>query len=119
MEARIDDTAHSAWLDNEQIKRALINLLDNAIEATDPPGTIAVSATKTNGHLQIRVADSGRGIPSEKKSKLFLPHFSTKRRGTGLGLAIVHRIVSDHLGTIEVDDNQPRGTIFTITLPQD
>ncbi len=119
IEARIDDSAHSAWLDNEQIKRALINLLDNAIEATDPPGTIAVSATKTNGHLQIRVADSGRGIPSEKKSKLFLPHFSTKRRGTGLGLAIVHRIVSDHHGTIEVDDNLPRGTIFTITLPQD
>jgi two-component system nitrogen regulation sensor histidine kinase NtrY len=119
MEARIDDSAQSAWLDHEQIKRALINLLDNAIEATEPPGTIAVSATKTNGHLQIRVADSGRGIPSEKKSKLFLPHFSTKRRGTGLGLAIVHRIVSDHHGTIEVDDNQPRGTIFTITLPQD
>ena len=117
--ARIDGAARNGWLDSEQIKRVLINLLDNALEATDPPGAVAVSATKRNGNLQISVEDSGRGIPSEKKSKLFLPHFSTKGRGTGLGLAIVHRIVSDHHGTIRADDNQPQGTIFTIILPQD
>ena len=117
--ARIDESARHAWLDSEQIKRVLINLLDNAIEATDAPGTVAVAATRSNGQLEIRVEDSGRGIPSEKKSKLFLPHFSTKRRGTGLGLAIVHRIVSDHHGSIRADDNEPRGTVFTIRLPQD
>ncbi len=118
VEARIDPAATSAWLDGEQIKRVLINLLDNALEATEPPGSVAVSAGKNNGTLEIRVEDTGRGIPPEEKGKLFLPHFSTKRRGTGLGLAIVHRIVSDHHGSIQADDNHPRGTVFTITLPQ-
>jgi two-component system nitrogen regulation sensor histidine kinase NtrY len=106
-------------LDAEQIKRVLINLLDNALEATESPGSVAVTASKRNGSLQIRVEDSGRGIPPDEKGKLFLPHFSTKRRGTGLGLAIVHRIVSDHHGSIRADDNHPRGTVFTITLPQE
>ncbi|MEJ2084782.1 MAG: ATP-binding protein, partial [Acidobacteriota bacterium] len=116
--AEIPSEAKSAWLDGEQIKRALINLLDNALEATDAPGLVAISASKNNGSLILKVTDTGSGIPPEAKDKLFLPHFSTKRRGTGLGLSIVHRIVSDHHGTIRADDNSPRGTIFTITLPQ-
>ena len=119
MAATVDDGATSARLDAEQIKRVLINLLDNALEATEPPGSVAVIASKSNGSLQIRVEDSGRGIPPDEKGKLFLPHFSTKRRGTGLGLAIVHRIVSDHHGSIRAHDNHPRGTVFTITLPQE
>ncbi|MEE8137445.1 MAG: ATP-binding protein, partial [Thermoanaerobaculia bacterium] len=118
IESRIDASADKAWLDGEQLKRALINLLDNALEATEPPGRVTVSAQKLNGSLQIRVADSGRGIPGRTKDKLFLPHFSTKGRGTGLGLSIVHRIVSEHHGTIRADDNHPRGTVFTIELPQ-
>ncbi len=119
VESAVDLGAEDAWLDGEQFKRVLINLLDNALEATEPPGSVAVHASKANGNLEIRIEDSGRGIPPEEKSKLFLPHFSTKRRGTGLGLAIVHRIVSDHHGTIRADDNQPAGTVFTITLPQE
>ncbi|HXU29272.1 MAG TPA: ATP-binding protein, partial [Thermoanaerobaculia bacterium] len=107
----------AVWLDGEQIRRALINLLDNAIEATDPPGRVTVSAESTNGHLAIHVADTGRGIPPESKEKLFLPYFSTKGRGTGMGLAIVHRIVTDHHGTLRVEDNRPTGTVFTIELP--
>ncbi|NHZ73443.1 MAG: GHKL domain-containing protein, partial [Nitrospirae bacterium] len=115
---RIDDDARSARFDIEQIKRALINLLDNALEATQPPGEVSVAVHRRNGSLEIRVSDTGEGIPPEAKEKLFLPHFSTKRRGTGLGLSIVHRIVSDHHGTIQAADNDPKGTIFTITLPQ-
>jgi two-component system nitrogen regulation sensor histidine kinase NtrY len=108
------------WLDAEQIRRALINLLDNAVEATEAPGRVTVVAhrdTLNGGHVRIRVADTGRGIPPEAKDKLFLPYFSTKGRGTGLGLAIVHRIVTDHQGTIQVEDNVPRGTVFTVELP--
>ncbi|MBV8201862.1 MAG: HAMP domain-containing protein [Acidobacteria bacterium] len=104
-------------LDAEQIKRALINLVDNAVEATDAPGRVTVSAQQRDGHLAIQVADTGRGIPPDAKEKLFLPYFSTKGRGTGLGLAIVHRIVADHHGSIRVEDNQPRGTVFTVELP--
>jgi len=62
------------------------------------------------------VAASGR-IPAESKEKLFLPYFSTKGRGTGLGLAIVHRIVSDHHGSVRVEDNVPTGSVFTLELP--
>jgi two-component system nitrogen regulation sensor histidine kinase NtrY len=114
---RVDETAARAWLDGEQFRRALINLLDNALEATDPPGRIDVEAVRADGHLEVRVADTGRGIPEALRGKLFLPHFSTKGRGTGLGLAIVHRIVSDHRGSIRVEDNRPRGTVFTLELP--
>ncbi len=105
------------WLDPEQIKRALINLLDNAVEATPPPGRVELRAAAADGHLEIRVADTGPGIPPEAKEKLFLPYYSTKGRGTGLGLSIVHRIVTDHQGTIRVEDNQPQGAVFTIELP--
>jgi two-component system nitrogen regulation sensor histidine kinase NtrY len=106
-------------MDSEQIKRALINLLDNAVEATEAPGRVTVSAGPENRHVEIRVADTGRGIPPESKEKLFLPYFSTKGRGTGLGLAIVHRIVTDHHGSIRVEDNVPQGTVFTMDLPME
>ncbi|HVR99206.1 MAG TPA: ATP-binding protein [Thermoanaerobaculia bacterium] len=112
----VDASAARAWLDSEQIKRALINLLDNAVEATEAPGKVTVSAHAENGHLAIQVADTGRGIPPASREKLFLPYFSTKGRGTGLGLAIVHRIVTDHQGSIRVEDNVPQGTVFTIEL---
>jgi len=65
----------------------------------------------------LEIVTAGRGIPPAAKEKLFLPYFSTKGRGTGLGLAIVHRIVTDQHGTIRVEDNQPRGTVFTVELP--
>ncbi len=115
--AQVEPDASRAWLDPEQIKRVLINLMDNALEATDPPGQVTVSAHRDDSHLEIHVADTGRGIPAEAREKLFLPYFSTKGRGTGLGLAIVHRIVTDHHGSIRVEDNQPRGTVFTVELP--
>jgi two-component system nitrogen regulation sensor histidine kinase NtrY len=117
VEADVDPTTGSVWIDGEQMKRVLINLLDNAIEATEAPGRVRVSAQKSNGSLLINVSDTGRGIPDEAKEKLFLPHFSTKGRGTGLGLAIVQRIISEHHGTIQADDNAPRGTVFSIRLP--
>ncbi|HEX7185491.1 MAG TPA: ATP-binding protein [Thermoanaerobaculia bacterium] len=117
VEADVDPSAASAWLDGEQIRRALINLLDNAVEATEPPGRVTVAARRENGHLEIRVADTGRGLPPGSREKLFLPYYSTKGRGTGLGLAIVHRIVTEHQGTIRVEDNVPKGTVFTMELP--
>ncbi len=103
-------------MDPEQIRRALGNLLKNAVEATDA-GEIRVSARRAPHRVVIEVADPGRGVPDTDKEKLFLPYFSTKGRGTGLGLAIVHRIVNDHDGRISVHDNHPRGTRFEIELP--
>ncbi|MBV8518184.1 MAG: HAMP domain-containing protein [Acidobacteria bacterium] len=103
-------------MDPEQIRRAVGNLLKNAVEATDA-GEIRVSARRAPHRVVIEVADPGRGVPDNDKDKLFLPYFSTKGRGTGLGLAIVHRIVRDHDGQIHVHDNHPKGTRFEIELP--
>src|SRR5207302_1625461 len=103
-------------MDAEQIRRAIGNLLHNAVEATEC-GEIRVTARREPHRVVIEVADPGRGVPDSDKEKLFLPYFSTKGRGTGLGLAIVHRIVNDHDGRISVHDNYPRGTRFEIELP--
>jgi two-component system nitrogen regulation sensor histidine kinase NtrY len=106
-------------VDKEQIKRVMINLLDNAIGAIDGDGVIEIdlSFDKEQEMVRIEVADNGRGIPREHKMRLFEPYFSTKKQGSGLGLAIVSTIISDHNGFIRVHDNKPCGTKFIIELP--
>ncbi len=105
------------WVDAEQVRRMLINLFDNAVEATEAPGGVRAAITRSGDRVEIAVADSGHGIPAEDRDKLFLPFFSRKGRGTGMGLAIVQRIVADHDGEIRVEDNAPHGTVFRIILP--
>ena len=106
-------------LDSEQIRRVIINLVDNAIEAMERRGHIVIETQRdgANNVVRIVVADDGPGIPPAEREKLFLPYYSTKRRGSGLGLAIVRRIIAEHGGNIDVGDNTPRGTRFTIELP--
>lgn len=110
-------------IDPEQMKRAVVNLIDNAAEALEGAAVQEIwirSRLDRNRELvSLMVADSGPGIPPEAKERLFLPYFSTKQRGTGLGLAIVSRIVSEHHGSIRVEENQPAGTQFIIELPLD
>jgi two-component system nitrogen regulation sensor histidine kinase NtrY len=106
-------------LDRDQIKRAIINMLDNAVGAIEGEGAIEIE-TVYNPGLQmatVMIADTGCGIPAEDKPRLFEPYFSTKRTGTGLGLAIVASIISDHNGYIRVKDNYPKGTRFIVELP--
>jgi len=106
-------------LDPDQMKRAIINLVDNAIEAGDGKGAIVVATEydRAAGRARLVVADDGPGIAPEDRERLFVPHFSTKKRGSGLGLAIVSRIVQEHLGTIRAEDNEPRGARFVVELP--
>ena len=106
-------------LDTEQIRRVIINLVDNAVEAMERKGRIVIETEldAANGVVRVMVADDGPGIPAGEREKLFLPYYSTKRRGSGLGLAIVRRIIAEHGGSIEVGDNVPHGTRFTIELP--
>jgi two-component system nitrogen regulation sensor histidine kinase NtrY len=106
-------------LDHDQIKRAVINMLDNAVSAVGEQGVIEIE-THFNPTLQIAsftIADNGCGISAEDKPRLFEPYFSTKKSGTGLGLAIVSTIITDHNGYIRVKDNDPRGTKFIVELP--
>ncbi len=107
--------------DPEAMKRAIANLVDNAAEALHDSllKQIVISTAVTDEHdsIEIVVADTGHGVTSEVKEKLFLPYFSTKRRGTGLGLAIVSRIIEDHHGSIRVEENSPVGARFIVELP--
>jgi two-component system nitrogen regulation sensor histidine kinase NtrY len=108
-----------ARVDPEQIRRVIINLVDNAIEAMDRKGRVDIELQHAGAERVIRiiVADDGPGIPAGEREKLFMPYYSTKRRGSGLGLAIVRRIIAEHGGAIEVTDNTPRGTKFVLELP--
>jgi len=106
-------------IDRDQIKRVLINLLENAVAAMSNSGVIVIS-TSFDPELKLvsfSVADDGPGISADIKSRLFEPYFSTKKGGTGLGLAIVTSIISDHNGFVRVRDNKPSGACFVIELP--
>ena len=106
-------------VDPDHIKRAVLNLVDNAVEAVGGTGEVRVETAHGNetGHARIIVSDNGPGISAEDKEKLFLPYYSTKVAGMGLGLPIVHEIVSEHGGTIRIEDNTPHGTRFIIEVP--
>jgi nitrogen fixation/metabolism regulation signal transduction histidine kinase len=107
--------------DNEAIKRAIANLVDNAAEATENAVVreieISTALVASRDAVEITVSDTGHGVTRELKEKLFLPYFSTKKRGTGLGLSIVSRIVEDHHGSIRIEENHPVGTRFIVELP--
>jgi PAS domain S-box-containing protein len=109
-------------IDCEQIKRALVNLIDNAAEAMSETAgerhiTVITREVPERESLELVVADTGPGIPPEDRERIFDPYFSTRKRGTGLGLAIVSRIVAEHQGRIRVQENSPRGARFIVELP--
>ena len=109
--------------DPDQMKRVVVNLVDNAAEALEyslrKEIWVRSGIAPDRDVVEITVEDSGPGITPEAKERLFLPYFSTKRSGTGLGLAIVNRIVAEHHGSIRVEENFPTGTKFVIELPAD
>ena len=119
----------SVRVDPNQIQRVVVNLVDNAVAVLDGKidgtrggtarGVIRVETQHdaTNGIARVIVSDNGPGIADADREKLFLPYFSTKGRGSGLGLAIVRRIVVEHGVSIELTENIPSGTRFTVELP--
>ncbi len=129
LEPRFESGLPPVRVDVEQIRRVVINLVDNAVEALggsqatlrpdgDPPRiVIETRRDAVNGVARIVVADNGPGIPAADRDKLFMPYYSTKQRGSGLGLAIVRRIIAEHGGAIDVQHNDPQGTRFVIELP--
>jgi two-component system nitrogen regulation sensor histidine kinase NtrY len=106
-------------LDRNQIRRALINLLDNAVTAMNGKGVVEISTSYDRALTMVflEVADNGSGLAPELRARIFEPYFSTKEDGTGLGLSIVSAIVEDHHGYIRVRPNEPKGTRFIIELP--
>jgi two-component system nitrogen regulation sensor histidine kinase NtrY len=112
-------------LDREALKRALVNLIDNAVAAAsnikqngEPPRvTLATALEASSGVVTVEVADNGPGIDQRLRARVFEPYFSTKKGGTGLGLAIVATIVSDHHGFVRLYDNPPHGSRFVLEFP--
>jgi two-component system, NtrC family, nitrogen regulation sensor histidine kinase NtrY len=112
-------------IDREQIKRALVNLIDNALHAIteskfaldEKSLTLATREVFEQDAVEITISDTGPGIAPADRERIFSPYFSTRKRGTGLGLAIVSHIVAEHSGRIRVEDNFPHGARFVIELP--
>jgi len=116
-----DDSIPAILLDRDQIKRVLINLLDNAVAAIEGEGEIEL-ASSYDRELKMAtftVSDTGHGIAAQDRPRLFEPYFSRKKSGTGLGLAIVNTIITDHHGFIRAKENFPKGSRFIIELPAD
>lgn len=113
------DNLPDLHLDRQQMKQAFINLMDNAVSAVNKNGVISLETSYDPilKRVRIEIADDGKGISDEEKTRLFEPYFSTKKSGMGLGLAIVHTIITDHKGLIRVQDNTPRGARFIIEIP--
>jgi signal transduction histidine kinase len=105
------------------LRRALVNLLRNAVEATPSerrgePGAIRLDASSRNGEILLAVGDRGEGVEASRREEIFLPFYSTKPRGSGFGLAIVARIAELHGGTVEVGARPDGGALFTLRLPE-
>jgi two-component system nitrogen regulation sensor histidine kinase NtrY len=123
LETELDPELPTIEVDREQMRRALTNLIDNAIAAIRrgrrDGGRIRLMSSYDAALQSVRlvVSDDGVGIPSKDRRRVFEPYFSRSENGTGLGLAIVSRIVADHHGYVRVQENPPRGTRFVIELP--
>jgi signal transduction histidine kinase len=122
LKTQLSPTLPPLVVDQGQMKQVLLNLLQNALQATESDGTVTVTTATVRGpngqeYCELAVQDTGPGIPPEQKEKIFDPFFTTKSRGTGLGLSIVHQIIKEHGGFIDVESTAGQGTRFFARLP--
>jgi signal transduction histidine kinase len=103
--------------DAAMLRRAVLNLLLNAVDAMPTGGEIIITACRTRQGLEIEVADSGPGLSDRDRARVFEPFFTTKSRGIGLGLSIVFRIAEAHGGAVLVRNCPQGGAAFTLLLP--
>ncbi|MGO8761184.1 MAG: ATP-binding protein [Desulfobaccales bacterium] len=118
LETRLDPNLPPLEADPNQLEQVLLNLVKNALEATEEKGTIVVSSGAKDGQVWFSVQDTGRGMAEDVQEKIFHPFYTTKDKGTGLGLAVINKIVTDHHGTIMVDSVAGSGSTFTVRLPR-
>ena len=114
----LSDDLNIVYVDAVKIRRVLDNLIRNACEALQEPGTVTVKARREDRDLVVQVVDTGVGIPDEFLPNLFQTFKTTKKRGLGLGLAYSRKTVEAHGGTIDVESKVGEGTTFTVKLPQ-
>jgi len=109
---------HTIYCDVELMKQVIMNILHNAIEATDQGGFVGVTSEETHSETRIIIQDNGHGISDEFMQNLFVPFQTTKAKGTGLGLSIVYKIIKAHGGNIIPESDGKSYTIFTIKIPK-
>jgi len=103
--------------DRKALCGALLNLLENALQASETGGAVTLDVGLDCQRVTIRVSDQGKGMPPEVQRRLFQPFFTTRAEGTGLGLAIMRSVIDAHGGDVEVDSEPGRGTTFVVRLP--
>lgn len=116
VETSFDEPDH-IQADRGQLKQALLNILLNGIEAMESGGRLDVTTRRHDGFVEVRIEDTGSGIPQDVLPRVFDPFYTTKERGTGLGLSIVHTIVTEHGGRIALESEPGRGTRVTLKFP--
>jgi two-component system NtrC family sensor kinase len=119
VQTELDPALPPTFADPDLIKQVLFNIVLNGAQALDGKGTLAIVSQRIeeDRKIEIRIRDTGKGIPEEHLPKLFDPFFTTKEKGTGLGLSMVYSIVAKHKGTVSVDSQIGHGATFIITLP--
>ncbi|MCI0415866.1 ATP-binding protein [bacterium] len=114
----IDEDLPTVRIDPDKIRGALMNIIENGLQAMNGNGKIVLKAERTpDSSVRIQIQDTGQGVPPDILPRLFEPYFSTKTGGTGLGLAIARKNIEDHGGKIQVESKEGKGTTVTITLP--
>jgi two-component system sensor histidine kinase HydH len=103
--------------DREELRRAVINIIRNGIQAMDGAGSIVIRGGPEGGGVGLSVTDYGKGVPADMIGKLFMPNFSTKTDGMGLGLAIVKKTMEDLHGTVTLKSEEGKGTTVTLWFP--
>ncbi len=117
LEDHLDPRLPRLHADPNQLNQVLVNLIKNAMEATESGDRITLSTGSEDGQVWFSIQDNGKGMSPEVQEKVFHPFFTTKEKGTGLGLAVIHKIITDHNGTIALETVPGVGSTFTIRLP--
>jgi signal transduction histidine kinase len=117
LEDRLDPSLPRLPADPNQFNQVLVNLLKNAMEASETGDRIVLASGSEDNQVWFSIQDTGKGMAPEVQEKIFHPFFTTKEKGTGLGLAVIHKIITDHNGTIDLETSPGEGSTFTIRLP--
>ena len=112
-----DPASRPAWVDPNQLRAALLNLIRNAREAMSEGGHMVLRVRSVGGEATVEVMDDGTGIPKDIRERLFEPFFSTKPQGTGLGLPMVKQIMEALEGDVSVEARSNGGTCVRLSLP--
>lgn len=114
---QLDNRISKILADTEKLKQVFVNIIVNAAEAMPCGGELVIITKEVDNKVIISFSDTGEGIPTEEKLKIFDPFYTTKTTGTGLGLSISYQSIKLHGGTIEVESDTDKGATFIINLP--